>query len=121
EPQRAGERSGDLRDLERVGEPGAVVVALVRDEHLGLVRQPAERGRMDDAVAVAAEIAAGPARGLGMEAAAGGARSGRVGAWGPGGARASRRDRNGWPRFAWLTPTGSALNYPSESIAMVEP
>ena len=34
------------------------MVALVEDEHLGLVGEPPERRRMDDAVAVAAEIAA---------------------------------------------------------------
>ena len=64
EPERAGERAGDLRDFERVGEPGAEMVALVEDEHLGLVGQPAEGGRMDDAVAVAAEIGAGRRRRL---------------------------------------------------------
>ena len=58
EPERARERAGDLRDFQRMGEPGAVVVAFVEDEHLGLVGKPAERGRMDDAVAVAAEIVA---------------------------------------------------------------
>ena len=30
EPQRAGERARDLRHFQRVGEPGAVMVALVR-------------------------------------------------------------------------------------------
>ena len=44
EPERAGERAGDLRDFQRMGQPGAVVVALVIDEHLRLVRQPAEGG-----------------------------------------------------------------------------
>ena len=34
-----------VRHLERVGQPRAVVVALGRDEHLRLVRQPAERLR----------------------------------------------------------------------------
>ena len=67
EAERAGERAGDLGHLERVGQPGAVMVALVVDEHLGLVREPAERGRMDDPVAVALEIAARRARRLGME------------------------------------------------------
>ena len=37
EPERPGERAGDLRHLDRVGQPGAVVVALVRDEDLRLV------------------------------------------------------------------------------------
>ena len=61
EPERARQRAGDLGDFERMGEPGAVMVALVIDEHLRLVRQPAERGRMDDAVAVAPEVVAGRA------------------------------------------------------------
>ena len=53
--QFAGDRAGDLRHLDRMGQPRAVEVALVVDEHLGLVLQLAERGRMDDAVAVALE------------------------------------------------------------------
>ena len=59
--QRARQRAGDLRHLDRVGQPGAVMIALMRDEHLGLVLQPAEGGRMDDAVAVALERRAGRA------------------------------------------------------------
>ena len=62
EAERAGERAGDLGHFQRVGQAGAVMVALVEDEHLGLVGQAAEGGRMDDAVAVAAELAAGRAR-----------------------------------------------------------
>ena len=58
EPQRAGQRAGDLRHLDRVGQPRAVVVALVVDEDLRLVLQAAEGGGMDDAVAVALERAA---------------------------------------------------------------
>ena len=58
EPQRAADGAGDLRHLERMGEPRAVVVALVIDEDLRLVLQPPERRRMDDAVAVALERAA---------------------------------------------------------------
>ena len=69
EPERAGERAGDLRDLDRVGEAGAEMVALVMDEHLRLVGEAAERGRMDDAVAVALEFGAGRRRRLGDEAA----------------------------------------------------
>jgi hypothetical protein len=41
-----------------VGQPRAEQVALVIDEHLGLVFEPAERSRMDDAVAVALELGA---------------------------------------------------------------
>ena len=68
EAQRARQRAGDLGDFEGVGEPGAVMVAFVVDEHLRLVGEPAERGGMDDAVAIATEIAAGGARRLRMEA-----------------------------------------------------
>ena len=64
EPQRAGERTGDLRHLDRMGQAGAVVVALVVEEDLRLVLQAAERGRMDDAVAIALERGAGRARRL---------------------------------------------------------
>ena len=45
------------------------MVALVMDEHLGLVREAAEGGRMDDAVAVALELRARRRRRLGDEAA----------------------------------------------------
>ena len=64
EPELPGQRAGDLGHLEGMGQPGPVVIALVIDEHLGLVFQPAERGRMDHPVAVAPERAAGPARRL---------------------------------------------------------
>ena len=70
EPERARERAGDLGDLQGMGQPGAVMVALVEDEHLRLVRQPAERRRMDDAVAVAPEVVAAALAGSGMEPAA---------------------------------------------------
>ena len=40
-------------DFEGVGEARAIVVAFVVDEDLGLVFEPAEGGRVDDAVAVA--------------------------------------------------------------------
>src|SRR5207248_178193 len=70
EPQPTSERTGDLRDFERVGQPGAVVVALIEHEDLGLVLEPAERGGMDDSVAIAAEGTAACARRLRIEAAA---------------------------------------------------
>ncbi len=59
--------AGDLRDFERMRKPGAVVVALVENEDLGLVLETAERGRMDDTVAIAAKSAPRPALGLGMK------------------------------------------------------
>ena len=64
ERQRPRERARDLRHLERMGQPRAEMIALVIDEHLGLVGKPAECRRMDDAVAVAAKVAAGRARRL---------------------------------------------------------
>jgi len=56
--QRARHAAGDLRDLQRVREPRAVQVTLVVDEHLRLVDQAPESGRMHDAIAVALELAA---------------------------------------------------------------
>lgn len=56
-PDAAGDRGGDLRDLERVGEPGALVIGGVHDD-LRLAGQPAERRRVDDAVAVPFEAGA---------------------------------------------------------------
>ena len=58
QPERAGGRPGDLRDLERVGQAHPVVIALGREEHLRLVLQPAERLRVQDPVAVALEARA---------------------------------------------------------------
>ena len=66
EAERARQRAGDLGDFQGVGEPRAVVVAFVIDEHLRLVRQPAEGAGMDDAVAIAPEGVAGRARRLGI-------------------------------------------------------
>ena len=76
--ERAGERARHLRHFERVGEPRAVMVAFVEHEHLGLVLEAAEGGRMDDAVAVAAEGAAAFAGRLGMQPAAALSRVARV-------------------------------------------
>ena len=70
EGERARRGARDLRDLEGVGQAGAEVVALVVDEHLGLVLEAAERGAVDDPVAVALERAAQRALRLGMTAAA---------------------------------------------------
>ena len=70
EAKGARQRARDLRDFQRMRQPRAVVVSLVIDEDLRLVGQPAECGRMDDAVAVAAEDIAGRARRLRIAAAA---------------------------------------------------
>src|SRR6266700_964240 len=65
-----GQRAGDLRHLQRMREPGAVMIAFVEHEYLGFVLQAAEGGGMNDAVAVAPERAAGLARRLGKQPAA---------------------------------------------------
>ncbi|MPL73151.1 Iron-sulfur cluster insertion protein ErpA [bioreactor metagenome] len=75
QPERAGDRARHLRHLDGVRHPGAVIIALVLDEDLGLVLEPAEGRGMDDPVAVALERRAEgrdalrkqpPAAGLGM-------------------------------------------------------
>jgi hypothetical protein len=75
-PPRQGARY--LGDFERVGEPRAVVIAFVEHEDLRFVLQPPERGRMDDAVAIAAKAAAALARRLGMKPAAAQVRVARI-------------------------------------------
>ena len=72
------QRARHLRHFERMGEPGAVMVALVEHEDLRLVLQSPERGRVDDAVAIAAKGAAARARGLGMKPAAAQVRIARI-------------------------------------------
>ena len=69
ESEHAGKRSRHLSDFERMGQPRAVMVALVEDKDLGFVLEPAEGGRVDNAVAIAPERAAVFADGLGMKAA----------------------------------------------------
>ena len=53
QPQHLRDRARDLRDLERVRQARAVVIAGRREEHLRLVLQPAERLAVDDAIAIA--------------------------------------------------------------------
>jgi hypothetical protein len=55
EAERAGDGPADLRDLEAVGQADPIMIAVGRDEDLGLVPQPAERDGVDDPVAVALE------------------------------------------------------------------
>ena len=55
------DRASDLRHLDRMRQPGAVEVALVIDEHLGLVLEFPKRRRMDDAVAIALDRASASA------------------------------------------------------------
>ncbi len=54
--QRAGRRARDLRNFDRMSDAGPVEIALVIDEHLGLVDEAPECARMDDAIAVTLEL-----------------------------------------------------------------
>ncbi len=56
--QRPGQGAADLRHLQRMGESGAEIVALVVDEYLRLVFQAAEGGRVQNPIAVALESGA---------------------------------------------------------------
>ncbi len=55
--QGPGDVSGDLGDLERVSQPGAEQVVLVRREDLCFVIQPAKRGASQNPIAVALKFA----------------------------------------------------------------
>ena len=57
-----GKRAADLRHLEAVRQPDAVMIAVGRNEDLGLVAQAAKGNRVDDAVTIALEIVARPPR-----------------------------------------------------------
>ena len=70
EPQHLGDAARDLRDLERVRQPRAVVIAGRREEHLRLVLQPAERLAVDDAIAIALKRRTDRVLGLGTQPAA---------------------------------------------------
>src|SRR6185437_6090259 len=67
EAQAARDGARDLRHFEAMRQPGAVVVALVIDEDLGLVLQAPERGRVNNAVAVALERRPHLMLGLGLK------------------------------------------------------
>ena len=86
QPQRPGDGACDLGHLERMGQPGALMV-LGEDEDLGLAGQAAEGGGMEDPVAVALEAGA-PLVGLLARA----------------GVR--RRPRRGWRRARAASPRG---------------
>jgi hypothetical protein len=70
EAQLAGYRPANLGHLQRVRQPGAVMVVGLSDEHLRLVHQPPEGGAVDDAVAVALVEGAEGMRRLGLAPAA---------------------------------------------------
>ena len=67
--QLEGTRQGasDLRHLDRMRQPGAIVITVLGDEDLRLVLQPTEGGRMDDPVTIALELGARRARPLLIE------------------------------------------------------
>ena len=71
EPESARDRARDLGRLHRVRQAGAVVVAFVVHEDLGLVLQPAKRRAMDHTVAITLERQAERVLGFGMHAPAG--------------------------------------------------
>ena len=79
ETKRAGERSRHLRHLQRVGKPGAVVVALVKYKDLSLVLEATKGGRVDDPVAIATKRAAAPACRLRVKPAPASLRIARIG------------------------------------------
>ena len=79
ETQRPGQRTRHLRDFERVRQAGSVVIAFVEDEYLRLVLETAKRGRVNDAVAIAAKRAAAFAGRLRMKPAAATARIAGIG------------------------------------------
>jgi hypothetical protein len=56
--QLPGDRARDLRHLKAVRQPRAIVVTLMKYEHLCFVGQAAKSGRMQDAVSVTLECAA---------------------------------------------------------------
>ena len=58
EAERAGKRARDLADFERMGEPGAEMIALMRNKDLCLMGEPAEGRAMNDAVAIALKFRA---------------------------------------------------------------
>ena len=62
EPQAARDGSRDLRNFKAVCQARAKKIAFVVDEHLSLVFEAAERGRVNDAVAVALEFRAADRR-----------------------------------------------------------
>ena len=64
EGKAAGDRSRDLRDVQRVRKTGHVVIAVGRKKDLRLVLQPQERLGIDDAVPVALKIRAHGTGGL---------------------------------------------------------
>ncbi len=102
----ARQSAGDLGHFQRMGQPGAEMVALVEHEDLGLVLEAAEGGGMDDTVAIAPERAAGAAWRLGKQPS-----PARIRIAGISRAGSSHSDGHGFSPFKHLIPGRSALNY----------
>jgi hypothetical protein len=111
QPELAGQRAGDLRHLQRVGQPGAVMIAFVEHENLSLVFQAPEGSGMDHPVAVPAKRAAGLARRLSEQPA-----TAAVGVAGIGCAGGSHSDRHGNLILIHLILLAGALNYAGSAI-----
>ena len=69
ETKRARQRTRNLAHFKRVSEPGTKMIALVKDEDLSLVGEPAKSGGVYDPVAIAAEYIARAADRFWVEAA----------------------------------------------------
>ena len=65
--QRPRQGARDLRDFQRMRQPGAVLIAFMGDEDLGLFLQAPEGAGMDNAVAIALEGIAHRTVGLGKQ------------------------------------------------------
>jgi hypothetical protein len=55
EPQRFSDGTGNLRNLQCMGQPRSVVIAIRREKHLGFVLEPPEGFAVDNPVPVALE------------------------------------------------------------------
>src|SRR5215207_8481783 len=67
QPKCACERARDLHDFQRMCQPGAKMVAFMKNEYLCLVLQAPKGGGVDDAVAIAPKVVARRVRGLAMQ------------------------------------------------------
>ena len=76
--QGAGNGAANLGDLDGMGQAGAEHIALVIDEHLGLVFKPAKRGRVYDPIPIPLILIAVSHLVFGMCAASGVMRMGRI-------------------------------------------
>src|SRR6185369_6166632 len=111
EAERAGERARNLRNFKGMRQPRAVVIALVEDEDLRLVGEPAECVRVNDTIAIAAKIGPGRARWLCLQPSAAAARVAGIR-----GAHAQRFNRHLGCPSGRLTNPISAHNYQRQTI-----